>query len=106
MPDESPVQVDLTQEIRFAVVMYGGSSLAIYMNGVAQELLKIVRATAPDIRDSTQLHVQDASGSELVYRKLGQMLSHGEPVNLTDRVQAPVRTRFVIDVLSGTSAGG
>jgi len=29
-------ELDLVQEIRFAVVMYGGVSLAIYMNGVAQ----------------------------------------------------------------------
>ncbi len=40
-------KVDYTQEVRFAIVMYGGSSLAIYMNGVAQELLRMVRATAP-----------------------------------------------------------
>ena len=30
-----------TKEIRFAVVMYGGISLCIYMNGVAQELLAL-----------------------------------------------------------------
>lgn len=35
------------REIRFAVVMYGGVSLAVYMNGIAQELLRMVRATAP-----------------------------------------------------------
>jgi hypothetical protein len=34
------------QEFRFAVVLYGGVSLAIYINGVAQELLRMVRATA------------------------------------------------------------
>ena len=36
-----------TREVRLAIVMYGGSSLAIYINGVAQELLHLVRATAP-----------------------------------------------------------
>src|SRR6188768_194177 len=106
MSKDAAVQVDLTQEIRFAVVMYGGSSLAIYMNGVAQELLKLVRATAPDVHDSSRLHIQEASGSELVYRKLGQMLSQYESVDLNDAAQHPVRTRFVIDVLSGTSAAG
>jgi hypothetical protein len=106
MSKDASVQVDLTQEIRFAVVMYGGSSLAIYMNGVAQELLKLVRATAPDLHDSSKLHVQNASGSELVYRRLGQMLSQNEPADLNEDSTHPVRTRFVIDVLSGTSAGG
>jgi len=37
---------EVVQEIRFAVVMYGGVSLAIYINGVAQELRRLVAATA------------------------------------------------------------
>jgi len=35
-------------EVRFAVVMYGGSSLAIYMNGVVRELLRLVRSPVED----------------------------------------------------------
>ena len=35
-------------EVRFAVVMYGGVSLAVYMSGIAQELLRMVRASAKD----------------------------------------------------------
>jgi len=35
--------MDVEREVRFAVVMYGGVSLAIYINGVAQELLDMVR---------------------------------------------------------------
>ena len=42
----------VSQEMRFAIVMYGGTSLAIYINGVAQELLALVRATAADLRAS------------------------------------------------------
>ena len=37
-----------TQEMRFALVLYGGVSLAIYINGVVQEFLHLVRATAPN----------------------------------------------------------
>lgn len=98
--------VDLTQEIRFAVVMYGGSSLAIYMNGVAQEMLRLVRATAPDPTDEDKpLHTDEGlSGSERVYRKLGKMLSRGAEPTLNEAT--PIRTRFIIDTLSGTSAGG
>lgn len=108
--------VDFTQEIRFAVVMYGGSSLAIYMNGVAQELLRLVRATAPDPIDGTRALLSDEEigdgtkgfSTERVYRKLGRMLSRGSQPDPTMReeTQAPIRTRFVIDILSGTSAGG
>jgi hypothetical protein len=35
-------------EVRLAVVMYGGVSLAVYEYGVARELLELVRATAPE----------------------------------------------------------
>ena len=93
------------QEVRFAVVMYGGVSLAIYINGIAQELLRLVRATAPGRASA------EPSGTEAVYRKLGQMLSYGEePLSLAEvnaaKTPLPVHTRFVVDVISGTSAGG
>jgi patatin-related protein len=112
------------QEVRIAVVMYGGVSLAIYMNGVAQELYRLVRATAPrDAGGRRARPFEELRGTERVYRKLGQMLRRGEPALATDadylasggatagpgrpvRAGSPVLTRFVIDVISGTSAGG
>src|SRR5947209_2742105 len=104
---------DFTQEIRFAVVMYGGSSLAIYMNGVAQELLRLVRATAPEDGSMERAHLSDDAlkGSERAYRKLGRMLKRGDEETVEVRLQhaegkGPLRTRFVVDVLTGTSAGG
>jgi patatin-related protein len=91
----------ILKEVRFAVVMYGGVSLAIYINGVAQELLKMVRATArkedgtyliPSPDPSTpELDKNNVlSGTEIVYRQIGKELN----------------AKFVIDILSGTSAGG
>ena len=44
-------EVKSERELRLAVVMYGGVSLAVYMNGVTKELLNLVRATAPDYND-------------------------------------------------------
>src|SRR5919202_649495 len=112
------------QEIRFAVVLYGGVSLAVYINGVARELFGLVRATAPEVPYTAAAgdqHVYFAdpglpgtparpelTAVEAVYRELGQTVG-------IDRVAvppagaaepAPVRTRFVVDILSGTSAGG
>jgi patatin-related protein len=103
-----------TQEIRFAVVMYGGVSLAIYINGVAQELLSLVRATAPDRPWGSSpapsgLMVADADlkGTEAVYRELGRLLQHGrKPAADAPVPEGPVTTRFIVDVVSGTSAGG
>lgn len=105
---------DPEQEVRFAVVMYGGVSLAIYINGVAQELYRLVRSTAPayEYAENIQrkgvpprLYLTDAElkSSERVYRDLAKRIPAGR-----GRAYDPgkVRTRFVVDILSGTSAGG
>src|SRR4030088_2922057 len=85
------------QEIRFAVVLYGGVSLAIYINGVVQELLRLVRSTSG---------LQNLKGSELAYQNLGRLLGPGfipkEQLGAND----PINTKFRIDIISGTSAGG
>jgi patatin-related protein len=107
-PDFTP-----EQEVRFAVVMYGGVSLAIYINGVAQELYRLVRATAPARRyteapeeeDPGQrlfLADEELNDSERAYRALGQRLGLGP----APEGEPGVRTRFVVDIVSGTSAGG
>jgi patatin-related protein len=104
------------QEIRFAVVMYGGVSLAVYINGIAQELLRMVRATAAGEADGAGerralLDTSELRGSEVAYRQAAQLLSqrwdgNGASSSATPPPDAPIRTRFVVDVLSGTSAGG
>lgn len=73
----------MQQEVRFALVMYGGVSLAVYMNGVTQEFLHLVRATSASAG-------KDPSEIESVYRELGRLAN----------------ARFVVDIVSGSSAGG
>jgi patatin-related protein len=110
------------REIRFAVVLYGGVSLAIYINGVVQELFRLVRATAPvfpypeDPLTQTVYFATDPGdgntralkGTERVYRKIAQLLPTQQPLaDVPDPdATADVRTRFVVDILSGSSAGG
>jgi len=137
------------KEIRFAVVMYGGVSLAIYINGIAQELLSLVRSTAEAYEgsdgrsslssipvqpaDDTATRAQKLKGTERVYRKLSYLLADdgllqeykdslkqkksilGETSEVDAHLgygnrpvedPAPIKTRFVVDILSGTSAGG
>ena len=92
--------------------MYGGVSLAIYINGVAQELLNIVRATAPLTDDPDETRAlfsdDDLTGAEKVYRKLGRYLRDNHEKLKHDKLDptAPIKTRFVVDIISGTSAGG
>jgi patatin-related protein len=96
-------EIEARQEVRFAVVLYGGVSLAIYIYGVVQELYHMVRATARKNENELLIDEGDLSGTERVYRRLGRILgSEGEEVNDV----TPVHARFIVDVLSGTSAGG
>ena len=141
MAANSP-RADYTQEVRFAIVMYGGVSLAIYINGITQELLRLVRSTAEagKLKKGTEVTRVTLSGSrnddlglkptERVYRQLSYLLSDKSlleecrglaeqqekgtaPDALTKRLQAlseddnrPITLKFVVDILSGTSAGG
>jgi patatin-related protein len=112
-PDFTP-----EQEVRFAVVMYGGVSLAIYINGVAQELFRLVRATAPEEpytegarkaylpTDVEELGRRPLDAVERVYRTLGQILTPSGDPQPAGSESDPIRTRFVVDIISGTSAGG
>jgi patatin-related protein len=107
--------VPVRREIRFAIVLYGGVSLAIYENRIALEFLRLVRSTARKTWNSAEYRFaekNDRSGSshrdesndgeclrgtETVYRELARRLSEPEAGN---------GVRFVVDVISGTSAGG
>ncbi len=127
----SSPQVEYTKEVRFAVVMYGGVSLAIYINGIAQELLRWARSTAkhshrdvalipsnPSTNATGTGTAPTLSGTERVYRKLSYILSEdgaqrsADPTETLKRAEKqladnkPLRTRFIVDILSGTSAGG
>ncbi|MEI6640070.1 MAG: patatin-like phospholipase family protein, partial [Chlorobium sp.] len=88
MNKTSPNSREITKEIRFAVVMYGGISLAIYMNGIAQELMSLVTSTANDA---------EKKGTASVYKEIAEYLSELTPA---------FNHKFVIDIISGTSAGG
>ena len=81
-------------EVRFALVLYGGASLAIYIHGVTQEFFHLVRSTAVDADGNLIVSDADLRGSEPVYRKLASL------------PDGTVRTRFLVDIASGTSAGG
>jgi patatin-related protein len=113
----SPTRSDLYRsEVRFGVVMYGGVSLAIYINGVANELYEMACAT-PKV-----LGKDGGGGTRDVYRKASLLLASEElrksfarhlsdpqakdPFSDAASLARAPRARFVVDVISGTSAGG
>ncbi|HEV2058573.1 MAG TPA: patatin-like protein [Solirubrobacteraceae bacterium] len=91
-PEAQPLYAP-EHEVRHAVVMYGGVSMAIYMYGIAEELHHLVCSTAEDADNPG--HLRPPSRTESVYREVARARSGGE-----------VKTRFVVDIISGTSAGG
>lgn len=118
---------DYTAEIRFGVVMYGGVSLAIYINGVANELYEMACATP---RDGVRIDDPSAGFTREIYCRVSWLAGNSElraryaqairaanaAVEGTDRLADDVwakvdrrdatQTRFAIDVIAGTSAGG
>ncbi|HAP28116.1 MAG TPA: hypothetical protein DCR74_21445 [Achromobacter sp.] len=123
-----PDPINYGSEIRIGVVMYGGVSLAIYINGVTNEMFELVRATQPnslgDGVGNDQLRSRDvyARLSRLINNKplrekYAELLTSGDnpdewrslvgtPEFACDCNHAGQPARFVIDVISGTSAGG
>ena len=81
------------KELRLAVVCYGGSSLAIYMHGVTKELHRLVKASA---LLEAELGPDPGAPTEAVYLDLLREVAK----------ENGVRTRVVVDVVAGTSAGG
>lgn len=80
------------KELRLALVCYGGISLAVYMYGITKEIWHFARA-------SRDFHEDAASpGNGIV----------GVYIDLLKDIQthADLRTRIVIDVIAGASAGG
>lgn len=78
------------KELRLALVCYGGVSLSVYMHGLTQELHRIVSAS------NDLLAGQRPDGAAGVYYDMLAALERRDGV----------KTRAIIDVISGTSAGG
>lgn len=95
-PEESPVGA--VAELRLALVCYGGVSLAIYMHGITKEIERLAVASAAIESGVPRDELPDTAR---VYHDLLTRLSAGEVGH-----RAGVRTRVVVDVISGTSAGG
>ena len=102
-PRESPVPDErwATRELRLAVVCYGGVSLAIYMHGITKEIHKLVLASAA-LENEPDNNPFDADTTERVYWDLLKRVSAGR----LGGQAAGANIRVVVDIITGTSAGG
>ncbi|WP_432770911.1 MAG: patatin-like protein [Sphingopyxis sp.] len=78
------------KELRFALICYGGISLAVYMHGITKEVWRLAAASRA-VHDGAPL-----TGSGAVY---GDLLS-------AIAAASNVRLRVLADIVAGASAGG
>ena len=78
------------KELRFALICYGGISLAVYMHGITKEVWRLAAASRA-FHDGTA-----SSGSGAVYADLLAELA----------ARSNVRLRVLADIVAGASAGG
>lgn len=93
-PDTEPTPLDQllsvpAEELRLALVLNGGVSLAVWMGGVAQEIGRLTRSRPTD---------PATSGAPDGGR--------AEPVGAYGPLLEVARTTAMVDIVSGTSAGG
>ncbi|MFE3653748.1 DUF3376 domain-containing protein [Streptomyces sp. NPDC059152] len=84
MTTEKPVA---RHETRLALVLNGGVSLAVWMGGVTHEMDLLRRASGPDSEDSVDVRDREVFA---IWRRLARKAG----------------TKVVVDIVSGTSAGG
>lgn len=115
MTDASPIITAVspnTEELRLAMTMTGGVSLAIWMGGVAREVDLLMQASkarrALQARDGTAAQVPDGTAAQDVSAPVSS--AHTTTVDaergLYSRLLELLDVVVEVDVLSGTSAGG
>ena len=82
------------RELRLALVCYGGVSLAVYMHGVTKELRKLVVASRAFEQHPDENPFEENETERAYFEALRALAASGTPA------------RVVVDVISGTSAGG
>ena len=93
------------KELRFALVCYGGVSLAVYMHGVTKEILKLVRASR-DYHAFANTNDPDHGHSEPVPQRGDAVDSEKAYFVLLREIGKTLDMRIVVDIIAGASAGG
>lgn len=94
-------------EVRLALVCFGGASLAVYMNGVSHEILKLVRAS----KVYHGMSKAEKADFGIGYRDHDNARDYTTDTeshyfDLLRALGPTVDLRVVVDVISGASAGG
>ncbi len=93
------------KELRFALVCYGGVSLAVYMHGVTKEILKLVRASR-DFHTYTNRHQPSLTYADVAVPRDEPADTEQAYFELLREIGKTLDLRIVVDVIAGASAGG
>jgi patatin-related protein len=93
------------KELRFALVCYGGVSLAVYMHGVTKEILKLVRASR-DFHTYTNRRQPNLSYADVAAPRGEPSDTEQAYFELLRAIGETLDLRIVVDVIAGASAGG
>jgi patatin-related protein len=94
------------KELRIALVVYGGVSLAVYMHGMSKEILKLVRASSALHRIADRTARAKAAFLDGVERDDKEYDTESVYFDLLREIGRVVELRVVVDVIAGASAGG
>jgi patatin-related protein len=94
------------KELRFALVCYGGVSLALYMHGVIKEILKLSRASKA-YHSISKSERQEGQSFEAVNGDDGRRHDTEEVYfSLLQSIGGTLNLRVIVDSIAGASAGG
>ena len=94
------------KELRFALVCFGGVSLAIYMHGITKEVLKLVRASSTLHKITDRAKRSNASFADFVDGNDPEHDSEAVYFELLRELGRKVELRVIVDIIAGASAGG
>jgi patatin-related protein len=94
------------KELRIALVCFGGVSLAIYMQGISNEILKLVRASSALHRISNRAERARASFFDAVDPDGSEYDTEETYFELLRDIGRNMELRVIVDIIAGASAGG
>jgi patatin-related protein len=94
------------KELRFALVCFGGVSLAIYMHGITKEILKLVRASRALHGITDRADRARASFSDHTDFSAPEHDTESIYFELLRDIGRNIELRVIVDIIAGASAGG
>ncbi|HSV79385.1 MAG TPA: patatin-like phospholipase family protein, partial [Ramlibacter sp.] len=95
------------KELRLAVVLFGGVSLAVYEHGINREILNLVRASRIFHADAGSANGGDSAGRVHGHYPDEPPASTGDVyLAFLEALGRQLSLRVIVDIVAGASAGG